>query len=164
MSWKGVGIEEKKMFSSGAKIARNLLKQLLKSSIKFFDSFVLLLSHFTKSQQQHVRIFFSAPSFHEGLFEGIPVFYTLARKRIILSPSVFNKSGRKEFHHYIFSIITYGMSLETTPEIIYVFFNSSDIITGKFGQPLFEYLRHITRVSWDCRHVYRFENIGHPGF
>ena len=55
MSWEGLGIKENKMISFEENIARNSLKQLLKSSVKISDSFILIPSYLSKLLQQHIR-------------------------------------------------------------------------------------------------------------
>ena len=55
MSWEGLGTKENKMISFEANIARISLKQLLKSSVKLCDSFILIPSYLSKFLQQHIR-------------------------------------------------------------------------------------------------------------
>jgi hypothetical protein len=121
LSHKGTNIEKKDNAIFWDIIVRDLLKQVFKTNIKFFNGFILLFLHLIEFQQKHVRITSSTPSLHEKLIEVISSIDTLTRKNIIPSPSIFNKSGRKEFHHYISSIIINGTILETSPKFIQVF-------------------------------------------
>ena len=55
MSWEGLDIKENKMISFKENIPRNSLKQLLKSSVKLSDSFILIPSYLSKFLEQHIR-------------------------------------------------------------------------------------------------------------
>lgn len=67
LSWVSIDIKENESITLGDNIVGNSLEKLFKSSIKFFNSFILFVCHLTKLQQQHVRITLGAPFFHEDL-------------------------------------------------------------------------------------------------